>query len=71
MGAKPKWALKHASPFNTVQLMENLQPYDTREHTDKLLVKSMCDQESRFYRNEEPSERDREMNAKRKHTLLL
>ena len=71
MGAKPKWAMKHAGPFNTIQLMENLQPYDTREHTNQELVKSMCDQESRFYRQDERSEREIEMNSKRKKTLLL
>lgn len=52
MGARPKWETKHSGVFNTVQLMENLQPYATKEHSNVELIKSMCDQERRFYAND-------------------
>lgn len=71
MGERPRWQRMHNAPFNTVQLMENLQPYATREHTDKGLVKNMCDQEKRFYKDDELSAKQKEINTKRKKTLFI
>ena len=72
MGARPKWETKHSGVFNTVQLMENLQPYQTREHSNVELIKSMCDQERRFYQNDfEAQQREANKFAKRQKTLRL
>lgn len=54
--------------YNTEELLESLEPYESRKFTDKDVVKRMCDLEARFYKSKEETERENSIikNMKRK-----
>jgi hypothetical protein len=56
MGSKPAFQPIHLQPYTTTELMERLEPYQSRKMTDQELVKKMCDQEKRFYKTKEQAE---------------
>ena len=53
MGKKPRFRQLHYSVYNTEELLEKLEPYESRRFTNEGVVKDMCDLEARFYKSKE------------------
>ena len=53
LGKKPRFRQLHYSVYNTEELLEKLEPYESRRFTNEGVVKDMCDLEARFYKSKE------------------
>ena len=50
---KPIWKPTHKPIASTEEIMESLEPYETRRQTEGHFVERFTDQERRYYRDEE------------------
>ena len=57
---KPKqaWRSFHRPVATTDEIMESLEPYETRKQTEGVFMDRFTDQERRYYRDEEEMQRN-------------
>lgn len=66
---KPVWKGVHAPAVTTDELMQTLQPYESRRQTSSDWMNRFQDQERRYYRNEEEMFRQQSQNVNQKRQM--